>query len=288
MVLQSNLKLKWLGLTLMCFVFYRTMLTLTINHHLTILTKMNSHRRSMAMIQLLNQLGTTEVHYWLPCSSKCARTGGEFFQLGAQGLKEQNTPIQKSQTNISRGFPFCNRRDFILFAIGCFRSQFFIFVSRNRSFYKGNKSGVNLSCTRCGKQYVGQTMLRLKNRFVHHFRDIELADVEKKSVSQHFSQINHNGIKEVQISILEFIKKTARSPWQSSLGIGWRSTGHTCSVAWHQLASILRTAKHLGLRGNNTPTVAHHGASGPTSYTHIRVETLELNYIHSLIHQYLH
>ena len=48
-------------------------------------------------------------------------------------------------------------------------------------------------------------MLRIKDRFVHHFRDIELADKEK-TVSKYFSQPSHNGIKDVQISVLEFIK----------------------------------------------------------------------------------
>ena len=68
-----------------------------------------------------------------------------------------------------------------------------------------------ITCTRCGMQYVGQTLLRIKDRFVHHFRDIELMDKEK-SVSKHFSQGSHNGVKDVQISVLEFIKKPPRSP----------------------------------------------------------------------------
>ena len=60
-------------------------------------------------------------------------------------------------------------------------------------------------------QYVGQTLLRIKDRFVHHFRDIELMD-NGKTVSKHFSQRSHNGLKDVQISVLEFIKKPPRSP----------------------------------------------------------------------------
>ena len=54
-------------------------------------------------------------------------------------------------------------------------------------------------------------MLRIKDRFVHHLRDIDIAD-QDKSVGKHFSQTNHNGIKDVEISVLEFIKKAPRSP----------------------------------------------------------------------------
>jgi len=53
-------------------------------------------------------------------------------------------------------------------------------------------------------------MLRLKDRFVSHFRDIEIGDLEK-GVSRHFSQSQHMGIKDIKISVLEFIKKPPRS-----------------------------------------------------------------------------
>jgi hypothetical protein len=49
-----------------------------------------------------------------------------------------------------------------------------------------------ISCKRCGLQYVGQTLLRLKDRFVHHLRDIDIGTLEK-SVCRHFSQADHNG-----------------------------------------------------------------------------------------------
>ena len=54
-------------------------------------------------------------------------------------------------------------------------------------------------------------MLRIKDRFVHHFRDIDLGD-QDKTVGKHFSQPSHNGLKDVEISVLEFIKKPPRSP----------------------------------------------------------------------------
>ena len=59
-------------------------------------------------------------------------------------------------------------------------------------------------------------MLRLKDRFIHHFRDIELGDKEK-SVSNHFSNDQHNGSKDMSIHVLEFIKKPPRSLQASSI-----------------------------------------------------------------------
>jgi hypothetical protein len=57
-------------------------------------------------------------------------------------------------------------------------------------------------------QYVGQTMLRLKDRLKHHFYDIEMNDMNKP-VSRHFSQADHNGTKNISVSVVEFIKKTS-------------------------------------------------------------------------------
>ena len=68
-----------------------------------------------------------------------------------------------------------------------------------------------ISCKICGKQYVGQTSVRLKDRFVHHFRDIETSNPEK-SVGRHFSQTDHKGCRDMEISVLEFIKAPPKSP----------------------------------------------------------------------------
>jgi hypothetical protein len=68
-----------------------------------------------------------------------------------------------------------------------------------------------ITCKVCGIQYVGQTLLRVKDRFVHHFSDIFKADAQK-TVGRHFSQTGHNGFHDLEISVLEFIKKPPRSP----------------------------------------------------------------------------
>jgi hypothetical protein len=52
--------------------------------------------------------------------------------------------------------------------------------------------------------------LRLKDRFVHHFYSIDKQD-QLKPVSKHFSQAPHTGLDDVEIHILEFIKKPPAS-----------------------------------------------------------------------------
>jgi len=60
-------------------------------------------------------------------------------------------------------------------------------------------------------QYVGQTLLRLKDRFVDHFGGITKGD-QTKPIPKHFSQNDHQGIDDVRITILEFIRMPPRSP----------------------------------------------------------------------------
>ena len=67
------------------------------------------------------------------------------------------------------------------------------------------------TCNKCGIQYVGQTLLRLKDRFVGHFGGITKGD-QDKPIPKHFSQSDHQGIDDVRITILEFIKMPPRSP----------------------------------------------------------------------------
>ena len=67
-----------------------------------------------------------------------------------------------------------------------------------------------ITCKVCDKQYVGQTKLRLKDRFVHHYRSVELSN-QDSSVGKHFSQRDHDGIGSMNITVLEFIKKHPQS-----------------------------------------------------------------------------
>jgi hypothetical protein len=51
-----------------------------------------------------------------------------------------------------------------------------------------------------------QTLLRVRSRFVHHYSDIFKADATK-FMGTHFSQGGHNCFYDLEISVLEFIKK---------------------------------------------------------------------------------
>ena len=73
-----------------------------------------------------------------------------------------------------------------------------------------------ITCKRCGKQYVGQTSLRLKGRFVHHFYSVEKPD-KSKPVGNHFSKLDHKGIDDMDIHVLEFISKPPKSDGASKI-----------------------------------------------------------------------
>ena len=53
--------------------------------------------------------------------------------------------------------------------------------------------------------------MRLKDRFVHHYRDSDIGDPDKP-VGHHFAQSNHNGYKNMSITVLEYIKMPPRCP----------------------------------------------------------------------------
>jgi hypothetical protein len=67
-----------------------------------------------------------------------------------------------------------------------------------------------ITCKTCNKQYVGQTLLRLKGRFVHHFYTVNKPD-KSKPVGKHFSQLDHHDIDDMEIHVLEFVSKPPRS-----------------------------------------------------------------------------
>ena len=116
-----------------------------------------------------------------------------------------------------RGFNFCNR-NFCRYCPKLNKSGRITCNVTNQTFdcmknisCRSSNLVYAASCMRCGKQYVGQTLLRVKDRFSKHFLDVEKGD-RTKAVGLHFSQKDHNGILDMQISVLEFIKKPPRSP----------------------------------------------------------------------------
>ena len=72
-----------------------------------------------------------------------------------------------------------------------------------------------ITCKVCKKQYVGQTMNRLMDRFGAHFTDI--LNNLNKDVSRHYNLVGHHGYKDMTIHILDFINAHPRSKMGASL-----------------------------------------------------------------------
>ena len=104
-----------------------------------------------------------------------------------------------------------------------------------------------VTCKQCGLQYVGQTLLRIKDRFVGHFGDINKSNQEKP-LGKHFSQNNHKGIEDVYITVLEFIKMPPRSPQAITIR-------HRVEKCW---THVLRTLAPQGLNLENPKQYTSH------------------------------
>ena len=120
-------------------------------------------------------------------------------------------------TNSERGHSFCNRnlcRDCPKLnktgSLYCLNTDSTYRCMKNISCRSSNLIYC-VTCKICKMQYVGQTMLRIKDRFVAHFHDVMPND-QNKALGRHFSRRDHNGIKDMEISVVEFIKKPPRSP----------------------------------------------------------------------------
>ena len=114
-----------------------------------------------------------------------------------------------------RGFPFCNETK-CRYCPKLNRSGHIISKTtglEHRCMEKISCRSSNviycITCKRCKMQYVGQTYKRVKDRFVAHFYNIE--EASDTSVARHFSQNDHNGVFDLEISVLEFIKKPPKS-----------------------------------------------------------------------------
>ena len=104
-----------------------------------------------------------------------------------------------------------------------------------------------VTCNKCKLQYVGQTLLRIKDRFLGHFGDITKAN-QDKPLGKHFSQGNHNGIDDITISVLEFIKMPPRSPQAITIR-------HRVERNW---THVLRTLAPQGLNLENPKQYTSH------------------------------
>ena len=67
-----------------------------------------------------------------------------------------------------------------------------------------------ITCKRCQKQYVGQTKRRLMDRFQDHFYKISKA-LMNTDMGCHFNTLDHHGLEDVEIHIVDFIHITPDS-----------------------------------------------------------------------------
>ena len=117
---------------------------------------------------------------------------------------------------VNRGFRFCQKSN----CHYCLRNKFTGSITSNITgkeyvcmkniSWRSSTLIYYISCTRCGIQFVGQTLLRLMDRFTKYFLQTEKAQIEH-TCARHFSQRDHNGVFDMKISILEFVRKAPRS-----------------------------------------------------------------------------
>ena len=61
-----------------------------------------------------------------------------------------------------------------------------------------------ITCSRCSKQYVGQTGRRIMDRFQGHFGTISRKEINTL-ITDHFNNADHKGIEDIRIQVLDFI-----------------------------------------------------------------------------------
>ena len=125
-------------------------------------------------------------------------------------------PKSKGTTFKERGFSFCNntlcKYCKLLNKTGSITSHHTGTTYNTMKNISCRSSNVIycITCQTCGKQYVGQTLRKIKDRTYEHLRDIDNLNPEKP-LGIHFLR-NCQRNPQIEIHILEFIKKPPRSP----------------------------------------------------------------------------
>ena len=140
-----------------------------------------------------------------------------FFQKGeipSTSAKHNNTEIEEANQkqifirkicfNIKcKSCPYINKSGQIL----CHSTKFVHEAKHNVTCQSSNLVYC-ITCKRCGQHYVGQTKRKLCFRLQEHIRSIKNCsheDVNPLPVGLHFSQKDHQGPKDLEIQILDFI-----------------------------------------------------------------------------------
>ena len=160
----------------------------------------------------------------------------------SNALGTSDAPRKFIHASKFRGYSFCNTRGCRfcpnLNKTGLIKSNHTgeTFNSMRNISCRSSNLIYSITCKVCGIQYVGQTKLRVRDRFSKHFYNVQNSDPDT-SVGRHFSQRSHRGTKDMEIHVLEFIKKPPRSPQAVSIRLRREST-------WTHL---LRSLAPLGL-----------------------------------------
>ena len=67
-----------------------------------------------------------------------------------------------------------------------------------------------ITCKTCSKQYVGQTGRTIMERFQGHFGAIKREE-KNTLINDHFNRMDHHGVQDFEIHVLDFIKVEAKS-----------------------------------------------------------------------------
>ena len=86
------------------------------------------------------------------------------------------------------------------------------YASRTKITCNSNNLIYCIQCTRCSKLYVGQTKNSIKERFKCHFFSIAHPKSSDTTVGRHFSKVDHAGINDVTITVLDFITAPQNTP----------------------------------------------------------------------------
>ena len=101
-----------------------------------------------------------------------------------------------------------------------------------------------VTCKKCNKQYVGQTMNCLMDHFQGHWQTIQAKNT-KVDIGRHFNLPNHQGTDDMKISVLEFVYADANLPFAGSVR-------NQIEFTWIQK---LRTQLPMGINTMDRPEV---------------------------------
>ena len=84
------------------------------------------------------------------------------------------------------------------------------YISKRNICCKSSNLVYAITCKTCLKQYVGQTGRTIMERFQGHFGAIKREE-KTTLINDHFNRIDHNGVQDFEIHVMDFINLEAKS-----------------------------------------------------------------------------